>query len=79
MKIIERGQKRPQYHWLGRYLCAYCRSVIELTADDAPNVVKAEEHQLEGWGVWIVCPVCEVERCLMDCNHVTGKCGGRGR
>ena len=79
MKIVERGQKKPKYPWLGRYLCAYCKSVLEITEADVPSVREADEDQRDGWSVTVVCPVCEEDRSLMDCNHVIGRCGGRGK
>lgn len=79
MNIVERGQKKPKYPWVGRYQCAYCRSVIELTESDAPSVMAWDEDQREGYFVEVVCPVCEEKRSLSDCNHVIGHCGGRYR
>lgn len=79
MNIIERGQKKPKYPWVGRYLCAYCKSVIELTEDDASSVTSWDEGQRDGYSVEVICPVCEEKRSLMDCNHVIGHCGGRYR
>jgi hypothetical protein len=79
MKIIEQGTRKPKYPWLGRYLCAYCKSVIELTEEDVPFVTNVYEDQREGWNAEVVCPVCEGIRSLMDCDHVIGRCGGRGR
>lgn len=79
MNIVERGQKKPKYPWLGRYLCAYCKSVLEITESDVTSVREAVEDQRDGWSVKVVCPVCEEERSLMDCNQVIGRCGGRGK
>lgn len=78
MKIIERGVKKPKYPWVGRYLCPYCDSVLELTEDDASVVRDADEDQRQGWSLKAPCPVCEQIRSLMDCDGVVGRCGGRG-
>lgn len=79
MNVIEQGQKKPKYPWVGRYLCAYCKSVIELTEADASAVRAWDEDQRDGYSVEVVCPVCEEVRSLMDCSHVIGHCGGRWR
>lgn len=79
MNILERGKKKPAYPWVGRYLCATCNSVLELDESDVSQVIGWDEDQRDGYSVHVVCPVCEIERSLMDCNHVIGYCGGRFR
>ena len=78
MKIVERGVRKPKYPWVGRYLCAYCRSVIELHESDADEVKSWDDSQREGISVTVHCPVCIEDRHLMSCNHVLGRCGDRG-
>lgn len=64
MKIIERGIKPPKYMWIGRYHCVYCKSVIDLTEEDAAAVIDWHDDQRDGMSAQIVCPVCEVTRWL---------------
>lgn len=78
MRIVERGHKPPEFPWVGRYRCAHCQSVIELTDDDADAVRDHGDEQRDGPWVRCVCPVCQRERTLAGCNYVIGRCGGRG-
>jgi hypothetical protein len=72
--IVRRGTRPPAHPWIGRYQCASCRSVIDVTEADAEAVMDWGDDQRDGRWITIVCPVCERERTLGDCRHVVGQC-----